>query len=151
MTKYCLFSCVLACIALLALGVSCDHLGQTFKTDTGDESVSPATQASGEIGIGGPPVSDTRVVDEEPRSNHGAAARHVVLKPVSSTAQDVVVKPESPPPLEVQAVELAAKELAVNLRLLEEEDADKRAELGREMVSLREQRRSLYQTHLEGK
>lgn len=49
-----------------------------------------------------------------------------------------------------RALDLAAKELAVNLRLLEEKDAERRAELEREMVSLREQRRALYQTPGKG-
>lgn len=48
-------------------------------------------------------------------------------------------------------MDLAAKELAINLRLNQEQDSAKRAELEREMLELRRQRQTLYQPQVKGK
>lgn len=144
MTRYCLFPCGLACIALLVFGVSY-HVGRAFRTNVGDESVTPVTQTGGEIGAGGPADSDTRAHGEDPPSNDGEAAGHVVSKPLSTAAAAAEQKPVPPPPLEIQAMELAATELAINLRFNQEQDSTQRAEMEREIVRLRRQRQALYQ------
>ena len=104
------------------------------------------------------PVTGIRSVrDPMEKRKHASRIANAALgqKPAKLPAVATRVgepKKEAPaPPLELQAIQLAAKELAANLRLKDEDDPAKRAELEREMVKLREQRQTLYQPVAEGK
>lgn len=139
MTRYCLLICVVS----LATAVSCDQVTEQFGIRVQDESVSSDEESGAETAGG-----------KEARRVGGTGTEYVAFKPVGEdAAAGVTADGEDAEPtrsVEALAVELAAEELAVNLRLLEEEDADNRAELEREMVSLRVQRRALFETRVEG-
>jgi len=113
------------CLGLLVLAVGCSHDGQPH-SGVGNEAATSSVSDEG--------TNSTRHVELKPELNGSTA-----------TGTDALQAP-----LQMQAIELASKELAINLRLMEEEDVAKRKQLEQEMAKLREQRQSLYQTRMEG-
>ena len=151
MTRYCLLFCVI----FLAIGVSCDQWNEKFGAGGGDESVTPDADADRNLGQEDLLVTESSNSGEEVRGDDWEVTAHVAFKPFAGKPAFVGEAErksiEAPPSVETQALELATKELAINLRFMDEEDAAKRAELEQEMVKLRQQRQSLYQLHMEGK
>lgn len=134
MMKYTLFFVGL----FLVVGLGCQPHGQRSYKEIRDNNVTVQEQIV-------PTVDDANGDDIRDEATPGPPTKPTnSVQTVLKSAVNDVVSPQH------IAIDLVLQELALNLRLKEEQDPAKRDELQREMSKLREQRKSLYESQVQG-